>query len=151
MPLLYSEPTQASLQLRFPFFLVEGKSYATCKTIYEARNQAAVSGACSLKILHDLDSLVQKSNSGSYCNRQPIVFSVCTEGPIHQLWVHYTIGGHGDGNHLYYMAQVKTCDVGIYADIPAFLEMVNNVMRWGAGEYMKEIAEQLKILVHPSN
>lgn len=115
MPLLCSEPTQ--LQIRFPFFLVEGKSYATCRTIYEAQNQAAVSGACSLKILHDLDDLVRKFDPRSYSKRKPIVFSVCTEGPIHQLWIHYTMvedgHGDGDGDRIYYMAQIKTCDVGI--------------------------------------
>ena len=146
-PLLYSEPTQAAMHIRFPFFVVEGKSYATCRTIYEAQNQAAVSGACSLKILHDLDDLVynaHKSNPGSYSKVQPIVFSICTEGPIHQLWVHYTIGEHGDGNRMYYMAQVKTCDVGVWDDnIVLFLEAVDNVLKWGSGEYKEAIAEQL--------
>lgn len=73
------------MQYRFPFSLVEGKSYATCRAVYEAQNQAAVSGACSLKILHGLDGLVFKSKPGSNSKGQPIVFSVCTEGPIHQL------------------------------------------------------------------
>ena len=146
-PLLHSEPTQAALHIRFPCFIVEGKSYATCRTIYEAQNQAAVSGACSLKILHDLDNLVHKSNPGSYSKVQPIVFSVCTEGPIHQLWVHYTIGEHGDGNRMYYMAQVKTCDMGVCDDnIVLFLEAVDNVLKWGSGEYKEAIAEQLSII-----
>ncbi|KAL9607271.1 MAG: hypothetical protein Q9167_007802 [Letrouitia subvulpina] len=146
-PLLYSEPTQASLQIRFLFLSVEGKSYATCRTIYEAQNQAAVSGACSLKILHDLDDLVRKSDPGNYSKVQPIMFSVCTEGPIHQLWVHYTIGEHGDGNRMYYMAQVKTCDVGVWDDnILLFLEAVDNVLKWGSGEYKEAIAEQLSTI-----
>jgi len=46
--------------------VVEGKSYATCRALYEAQNQAAVAGACSLDILHDLGDLVRKSNLGSY-------------------------------------------------------------------------------------
>ena len=144
--LFYSEPTQAALQIRFPFLLVEGKSYATSRTIYKAQNQAAVSGACSLKILHDLDDLVHKSDPGSYSKRQPIVFSVCTEGPIHQLWVHYTTeeDGDNDGDRMYYMAQVKTCDVAICNHIPGFLEAVDNVMRWGSRKHKETIAEQLK-------
>lgn len=64
--LLHSQPTHSELQIRFPFSFVEGKSYATSRTIYEAQNQAAVSGACSLKILPDLDDLVRKSDPGSY-------------------------------------------------------------------------------------
>ncbi|MCJ1359526.1 MAG: hypothetical protein MMC33_009528, partial [Icmadophila ericetorum] len=138
--------SEAALQIRFPFLLVEGKSYATGRAIYEAQNQATISGACSLKILHDLDDLVRKSNPGSYSKGQPVVFSVCTEGPIHQLWVHYTAAGDGDGdsNRMYYMAQIKTCDVAICNDVPGFLEAVDNVMRWGSGKYKETTVEQLK-------
>ena len=145
-PLLYSEPTQAALQIRFPCFLVEGKSYATCRNIYEAQNQAAVSGACSLKILHDLDNLVRKSNPGSCTKVQPIVFSVCTEGPIHQLWAHYTTRGDGDGDRMYYMAQVKTCDVGVCDNTLAFLEAIDNVLKWGSSKHKEAISEQLSTI-----
>lgn len=138
-------PTQASLEIRFPFFLVEGKSYATSRTIYEAQNQAAVSGACSLKILHDLDDLVCKSDPENYSKRQPIVFSVCTEGPIHQLWAHYTTVDDA-GDRVYYMAQVKTCDVGIWDGVSGFLQAVDNVLKWGSGEHKEAIAKQLHII-----
>lgn len=148
-PLLYSEPTQAALGFRFPCFVVEGKSYATCRTIYEAQNQAAVSGACSLRILHDLDDLVynvHKSDPGSYSKVQPIVFSVCTEGPIHQLWVHYTTED-GHSPRVYYMTQVMTCDVGVWDDnIVSFLEAVDNVLKWGSGEHKEAVAEQLSTI-----
>lgn len=147
-PLLYSEPTQAALQIRFPFLPVEGKSYATSRTIYEAQNQAAVSGACSLKILHDLDDLVRKSNPAS-SKGQPIVFSICTEGPIHQLWAHYATAG--DGDRMYYMAIIKTCDMALCNDIPGFLEAVDNVMRWGSGDHKEMIAKQLRIVWRPSS
>lgn len=144
--LLCSEPTQAALQIRFPFCVLEGKSYATCSSIYEAQNQAAVSGACSLKILHDLDNLVRKSDPKRFSKVQPIVFSICTEGPIHQLWAHYTIGGRGDGDRTYYMAQVKTCDVGVCEDTVMFLQAVDNVLRWGSGKYKEAISEQLSTI-----
>lgn len=147
-PLLYSEPTQAILQIRFPFLLVEGKSYATSRTIYEAQNQAAVSGACSVKILHDLDDLVCKTDPGSYSKGQPIVFSVCTEGPIHQLWVHYTTEEDegDDGYRIYYMALVKTCDIAICNDVLGFLEAIDNVMRWGSCELKETMVKQLKLV-----
>ncbi|MCJ1466353.1 hypothetical protein MMC07_004972 [Pseudocyphellaria aurata] len=118
--LLHSQPTHSELPMRFP-------------------NQAAVSGACSLKLLHNLDDLVRTSDSGSYSKRQPIVFSVCTEGPIHQLWAHYTTVEDGDGDsegdRAYNMAQVKICDVGTWDDVSGFLQAVNNVMRWGSGNH----------------
>ena len=148
-PLLYSEPTSAALQIRFPFLLIEGKSYATGKTIYEAQNQAAVSGACSLKILHDLDDLAHKSNPGSHPKGRPIMFSICTEGPIHQLWAHYTTAG--DGDRMYYMAIIKTCDMAVCNDVPGFLEAVDNVMGWGSCKHKEMIAKQLRIVWQPSS
>ncbi|KAH6677671.1 hypothetical protein B0J14DRAFT_636334 [Halenospora varia] len=59
-PILYSAPTKRPLDIRFPFLLVEGKSYATSNPIFDAQNQTAVSGACPLKVLHDLDDLANK-------------------------------------------------------------------------------------------
>lgn len=47
---------------------------------------------------------------------------------------------------MYYMAQVKTCDVGICDNIPGFLEAVDNVLKWGSGKYKEAIAEQLSLL-----
>lgn len=37
-PLLRSEPTTAALKIRFPFLIVERKSYATSRAIFEAQN-----------------------------------------------------------------------------------------------------------------
>lgn len=110
-PLLYSEPTKAALGIRFSFLLVGGKSYATENPIYEAQNQAAVSGACSLNILHDLNDLVRKSNPGSYSKVQPIVFSVCTEGPIHRNWgaLSYSRGWRPRPHVLYGSSQDLRC------------------------------------------
>ena len=84
-PILCSEPTQRALHIRFPFLSVEGKAYATGNPVFHAQNQAAVSGACALKILHDLGDLACSANPGSHSKDRPIVFSICTEGPYHEL------------------------------------------------------------------
>ena len=140
-PLLCSEPTQAALEIRFPFLVVEGKSYATSRTIYEAQNQAAVSGACSLNILHDLDDLASKANPRSHIKVQPIVFSICTEGPTHQLWAHYTTAVYG--RRMYYSVVLKTCDMAVCSEIQGFLEWVDNVMNWGSSDHRERMADQL--------
>jgi hypothetical protein len=57
------------------------------------------------------------------------------------------MGEHEDGNRMYYMAQVETCDVGIRDDnILLFLEAVDNVLKWGSGKHKKAIAEQLSTI-----
>ena len=94
-PLLCSEPTRSSTGVRFPFLVVEGKSYTT--TVFEAENQAAVAGVCALKILRDLDGLAKKASAfkdvrtPGFQAKPPLVFSISTQGPLHELWAHYTV------------------------------------------------------------
>jgi hypothetical protein len=45
--------------LAFPFAIIKGKAYSTSRQIFEAENQAAVLGVCSLKIQLCLDKLVE--------------------------------------------------------------------------------------------
>jgi hypothetical protein len=196
--------TTQEVQIRFPFMPVEGKAYATGRTMYEAENQAAVSGACALGILHRLDGLVEKagrqarsreeqvregdggsrgglrdgsqgglpspaelqqsqlqpsaspshhqsqsqsqpkSQSQSQSQLQPqsqsqpqshpqprphqqsnshLVFSVCTQGPEHALWAHYSTTDGDDENEdadadadaerVYVSKLLKTCHMGL--------------------------------------
>lgn len=61
-PALSPEPTQRALNIQSSFLIVEGKSHATGKPIFEAENQAAVAGACALKILLDLADLADRAD-----------------------------------------------------------------------------------------
>ena len=140
-PILCSEPTQRALHIRFPFLPVEGKAYATGNPVFDAQNQAAVSGACALKILHDLDDLACSANPESHSNDQPIVFSICTEGPYHELWAHYTMVK--DDVRMYKMVIMKTCNAVLRDELLGFLTAVDNVMSWGAGEFLENITKQL--------
>lgn len=143
-PLLCLESTPQNIQIRFPFMPVEGKSYATGKTLYEAQNQAAVSGACALEILHRLNDLVQTADPNNQSKAQHIVFSICTEGPTHELWTHYTT--EEDGDRIYNSKIWKSSNLAIASEVLGFLEAVDNVMKWGMGEHLELIANQLKLL-----
>jgi hypothetical protein len=150
-PILCSEPTSQATQIRFPFLIVEGKSYSTGKSIFEAQNQAAVSGACALKILHDLAELEVAKNAdggGDYAKpANPLVFSVCTQGPIHELWAHYTTVENSIRK--FNMVPVKTCHVTFRSSILEFLTAVDNVMSWGSGDFLDDIAKRLgKVAKH---
>lgn len=148
-PVLCSEPTQRALQIRFPFLVIEGKSYATGKHIFDAENQAAASGACALKIQHDLNYLAQRASPSKDAPSQrphllakiPLVFSICTQGPFHELWAHYAIM---EGNFReFYMAPIKTCRAPILDEVLQWLMWVDNVMTWGAGEFLEGVVERL--------
>lgn len=140
-PILCSEPTQRALDIRFPFLPVEGKAYATGSNVYDAQNQSAVSGACALRILHDLNDLAGRADPGSHSKNQPMVFSICTEGPYHELWVHYTTTE--DGVRMYDMAILKTCNAVLRDELLGFLIAVDNVMSWAVGEFLENITKQL--------
>ena len=47
---LCSDPTQNFLNVRFPIPVIEGKAYATGKSVFEAENQVAVSGSCIINL-----------------------------------------------------------------------------------------------------
>lgn len=140
-PALCSKPTQRALDIRFPFLLVEGKAYATGNPVFDAQNQAAVSGACALNILHHLDDLARSADSESPSKDRLMVFSVCTEGPYHELWAHYTT--LEDGIRMYNMVILKTCNAVLYGELLGFLVAMKNVMSWGTGEFLENIAKQL--------
>jgi hypothetical protein len=140
-PVLCSEPTQRRLGIRFPFLIVEGKAYATGNPIFEAENQSAVSGACILKILHDLNDVSDRAHPGSRPQGQPIVFSICTEGPIHELWAHYTTTE--DDVRMYNMIILKSCNAILDDELLRFLITVDNVMSWASGEFLERITTQL--------
>lgn len=100
--LLISRPALRASDLAFPIAVIEAEGYSTGKPIFEAQNQAAVAGACALKIQLDLENLARpirrmSSDTSSSASRAlPLMFfSVCTEGPSHELWAHYTVDKHG--------------------------------------------------------
>lgn len=78
---LCSDPSQEAINIRFLVLVVEGKSYATGKFVFEAQNQAAVSGSCMMKMQHQLADLFDLNVPGSHNKKEPLAFSLCTQGP----------------------------------------------------------------------
>ncbi|KAI4238681.1 MAG: hypothetical protein LQ349_000924 [Xanthoria aureola] len=80
--ILCSNPLQPAYPMRFPPLVVEGKSYLTGRPVFEAQNQAAVSGSCMTNLQHKLAELSKRMSPGSYQDEEPLAFSICTEGPM---------------------------------------------------------------------
>lgn len=79
---LFSNPTQHPIDIRFAVLVTEGKSHATGKTVYEAQNQASVSGSCINNQQHQLADLTERASAGSFHSKLlPTGFSICTQGP----------------------------------------------------------------------
>ena len=133
---LISCPAQSALLLRFPSLNVEGKSYATGKSLYEAQNQAAVSGSMMLVIQHQLSELVVSHSPDS-----PLAFSICSEGPVMELWLHYNTS---DASVRYYnMHFLQFCHASAPDTVVAFLMAVLGIMRWAKSVFLDDIAKKL--------
>ena len=138
---LCSSPSQHDIPIRFPLLVVEGKSYSTGKFVFEAQNQAAVSGSCMVNMQLQLDELFESFAPGSYTKKAPLAFSICTEGPHIELWVHYTTSTNGKRN--YNMSILKTCHALLLAGVVDFLVVVDRVLSWASSEFADDVAKQL--------
>lgn len=138
---LCSAPSQQDIPIRFPLLVVEGKSYSTGKFVFEAQNQAAVSGSCMVNMQHQLAELFGPFAPGPYTKKEPLAFSICTEGPHIELWVHYTTSENG--KRKYNMNILKTCHALLLAGVVDFLVMVDRVLSWASSEFVDDVATQL--------
>ena len=133
---LISCPGQAALLLRFPSLVVESKSYATGKSLYEAQNQAAVSGSMMLVIQHQLSELAESQSTDS-----PLAFSICSEGPVIQLWVHYNTSC--EGVRYYNMRFLQICHASALDTMVTFLLAILRIMRWAKSVLLDELVQKL--------
>lgn len=146
-PVLIIVPTQRESNLTFPTLVFEGNGYSTGKQVFEAQNQAAVSGAGGVKIQMILDELVKRATRSSDVpltpskNQPPLVFAICSEGPQHELWAHYTV--IEDGVHRFNMALLNTCHGVMPKQVESFLVQVDNVLNWTAGPFLKSVVDSL--------
>lgn len=133
---LISCPAQSALLLWFPSLVIEGETYATGKSLYEAQNQAAVSGSMMLVIQQQLSARVGCHSSGS-----PLAFFVCTEGPIMKLWLHHSPSGVSVKYYTMHFLQV--CHASAPDMEVTFLTALLRIMRWAKSIFLDDIAEKL--------
>ncbi|MCJ1381188.1 hypothetical protein MMC17_004297 [Xylographa soralifera] len=141
---LCSDPSQQGTLMRFPLLVVEGKSYSTGKFVFEAQNQAAVSGSCMMKMQHQLAKLTELSAPESYEKKEPLAFSICTEGPHMELWAHYTTSQ--DGRRNYNMRILQTCHASLLPGVVDFLLVVDSVLSWACSEFLDDVTKQLALV-----
>jgi hypothetical protein len=144
-PALIAVPTQRASDLVFPFAVVEGKAYSTGRQIFEAENQAAVSGASGLKIQLCLNDLVKRATTGTDAppsnTTTPLFLSICTEGPYHELYAHYI---HiEDGVLKFNQTLLEICNGILLKSAVDFIVAVDNVLRWGTGQFLESVVERL--------
>lgn len=140
--ILYSDPTENFMNVRFPVLVVEGKAYATGKTVFEAENQAAVAGSCMVNLLQQLTDVHDRCVPDSpHMNEAPLTFSISTWGPLLQFWVHYPLVE--DNITSYHMSVLKTCHACIADELEDFLLMSQQLMSWNKDDFLTKITRQL--------
>ncbi|KAF9733831.1 hypothetical protein PMIN01_08174 [Paraphaeosphaeria minitans] len=86
---ILSDPHAADMGVRFPFLVVEVKGLSSSGSLISGQNQAAISGACMLTILKDLSHQAAWKTLSTSHPTPVLCFSIVTEGPVHELWVHF--------------------------------------------------------------
>lgn len=145
---LISDPHITPLGLRFPFLIVEAKAAATGGNLYQAQNQAAVSGSTALQILKSMSDLNQESQEGTGIRNQleqefkpKLAFSVTTEGPIHELWLHFRTS-----NEDFCMACVGAWRTTLKDGSMDLLRHLFAVLKWGDGEFRNTIISTVQLV-----
>ncbi|RDH31841.1 hypothetical protein BDQ94DRAFT_180021 [Aspergillus welwitschiae] len=140
---LISDPHVTPLGLRFPFLVVEAKAAATGGNLYQAQNQAAVGGSAALQIFKNLSDLQDMDEGQGTTEDSTVVaedspnaklclaFSVTTEGPIHELWLHL---------------QKPREEDFLWCSSMNFLQHLLAVLRWGNGGLKDNIISILQDL-----
>ena len=125
--------------LRFPFLIAETKGLGLNGSLVAAQNQAAVGGACMMQILDDLEGQTTMD-----CMEQPsaqafskLCFSVTTEGPVHELWVHFKLE---DSIH---MQNIRTWRTTHQRDVKELVYCLAKIIKWGNDGFMKGIQGRL--------
>lgn len=70
---------------------------------------------------------------------------MCTEGAIHELFVHYIV--MEDGVCTYKMAIQKICHALLLDTAIDFLVAFDNVCRWGTGKLLDSVVERLGMVL----
>ena len=144
---LCSDPTQNFLQVRFPILVIEGKAYATGKTVFEAENQAAVSGSCMVNLQKQLSGLLKdvfpnsERSINSEGGKTPLAFSICTQGPIIEFWVHHSVLEEDICMH--YMNLLKICYGSLADGLEDFFMTLECLMSWYKDDFLKEVVDGL--------
>ncbi|PYI30358.1 hypothetical protein BP00DRAFT_487393 [Aspergillus indologenus CBS 114.80] len=153
---LISDPHITPVGLRFPFLIVEAKAGATGGNLYQAQNHAAVGGSTALQIFSNLSGLQdarglddegpgnrEDSTAGSARGADTdlhLAFSVTTEGPIHELWLHFQRSREED----FCMVCLGTWRTTLKDGSLDFLRHLSAVLRWGNGECKDNIVSVLQ-------
>jgi hypothetical protein len=138
--ILVSDPYASQGHTRFPFLIIENKGLVSSSNLFGAQNQAAGAGACAIQMLETL----AKQDPAHETRAPRIVFSVTTEGPIHELWVHYRGSDPSrDDVPTLHMSCIGAWRTTLPRHALEFVAAMAIIFRWGAQTFKTQITDVL--------
>ncbi|KAH8724205.1 hypothetical protein GQ44DRAFT_740633 [Phaeosphaeriaceae sp. PMI808] len=137
---ILSDPHTAAMGLRFPFLITETKGLSLNGGLVAAQNQAAIGAACMLKILDDLENQAALPMTPTSPAAPQLCFSITTEGPVHELWVHFRLG---EATH---MQNIRAWRTTHQRDVRELVYCLARILKWAEDDFMKKIQEKLDVL-----
>jgi hypothetical protein len=134
---ILSDPHSAAMGLRFPFLIAETKGLSLNGGLVAAQNQAAISAACILKILNDLENQAALPTAPTSPAAPHLCFSITTEGPVHELWVHFKLG---EATH---MQNIRVWRTTHQRDVRELVYCLAQILKWAKADLMEEIQGKL--------
>ncbi|PWY75448.1 hypothetical protein BO70DRAFT_398302 [Aspergillus heteromorphus CBS 117.55] len=144
---LISNPRGNLYGPRFPFLIVEEG-----ENLHQAQNKAAVSGAIALRMLKGLREFNGPKHTQGSDHKQSeftldVVFSIVTEGSVHELWVHtdYFPDGKSDGKSpKVLMARLSAYRNAVTWNCVALSRRIQAILKWGKGEFTDKVVSMLE-------
>ena len=73
--------------------------------------------------------------------KTPLAFSICTEGPTIEFWVHYSV--LEENTCIHYMNILTTCHASFDDKLADFFLLIERLRSWYKDDFLKEVADQL--------
>ena len=78
--------------------------------------------------------------------KTPLAFSICTEGPSIEFWVHYALSE--DKTRHYYMNIFRTCYGSLQGGLEDILLDMERLMGWLKEEFLEGVVDRLHKLAN---
>jgi hypothetical protein len=137
---ILSDPHTAAMGLRFPFLIAETKGLSLNGGLVAAQNQAAIGAACMLKILDDLENQAALLTAPTSPAAPRLCFSITTEGPVHELWVHFKLG---EATH---MQNIRAWRTTHQRDVRELVYCLARIFKWAEDDFMGKIQERVEVV-----
>jgi hypothetical protein len=137
---ILSDPHTAAMGLRFPFLIAETKGLSLNGGLVAAQNQAAIGAACMLKILDNLEDQAALPMAPISTAATRLCFSITTEGPVHELWVHFKLG---EATH---MQNIRVWRTTHQRDVRELVYCLARILKWANNDFMQKIQQKLDIV-----